>query len=718
MTPSFPSDDGAMTPRNTNARLSPEDRPLLRVVSNADLKRQEDQKIAANIEAARALQLRSKTVQELAAYLRKLWDDARNERNASGLDDRLIECLHTRKSEYTPEKLARIREFGGADVFAGITASKVRAISSWLRDVLVDQPEKPWGVEPTPVPELGPDTIEELMGIVEVEIQSWMMQTGIIPQQEIVNQYYRVLYDELYNRVLEEAKVRAHRMELLIEDQMVEGDFARQFSMFIDDYCTFPAAVFKGPIPLMKRDLKWQMGPNGVVEPGVTEKVKVSFKRVSPFDIYPSPNTETVQQGYLFEKHRLSASELYNYIGVPGYSEEAIRAVLEEGEQGGLSDWLTQPIDYQRMQAEDRTALYGSSRREAMFDALEFWGPVSGRMLREWGMRVEDPQRVYEICALLIKDWVIFAEVNPNPMGKRPYYKACYDPVPGAFWGQSLKDILDDAQQIVNASARAMVNNMAFASGPMVGVNVERLAPGTAIDNIQPWQVFKFQNDPMGGNGGQAPPLEFFQPQSNVNELMAMMEKYYQLADDLSGMPRYMQGVSNSASRTASGLSMLMNAASKGLRQLIATIDREVLSQVVEATYTHNMLFHPDPGVKGDLCVVARGASAIVHKEAVQARRNEFLGLTANPVDMQIMGPQGRASLLREAAKGLDIDPNTIVPSLDKERFALASMAMMGAKGMGPGGGPQAPQGGEQLQDGMGTPTTDEMGPVPQGGGM
>lgn len=716
MTPSIPADSGAMAPRTTAARLSPDERPLLRVVNNDELKRQEDQQIAANIEAARSLQLRSKTVQELAAYLRKRWDDARNERNASGIDDRLIECLHTRKSEYTPEKLMRIKQFGGAEVFAGITGSKIRAISSWLRDILVDQPEKPWGIEPTPVPELGPDVIEELMGIVEVEIQAWMQQTGVVPQQEIVNMYYRVLYDELYNRVMEEAKTRAHRMELLIEDQMVEGDFQRQFSAFLDDFCTFPAAIFKGPIPLMKRDLKWGMSPNGTVAPEVTEKVKVSFKRVSPFDIYPSPNSETVQQGYIFEKHKMSSSELYNYIGVQGYSEEAIRAVLEEGDCGGLSDWLTQPIDYQRMQAEDRTSLFANSRTESTFDVLEFWGPVSGRMLREWGMRVEDPQRVYEICALLIKDWVIFAEVNPNPLGQRPYYKACYDPVPGAFWGQALKDILDDAQQIVNASARAMVNNMAFASGPMVGVNVERLSPGTAIDSIQPWQVFKFQNDPMGGAGGQAPPLEFFQPNSNVNELMGMMEKYYQLADDLSGMPRYMQGVSNSASRTASGLSMLMNAASKGLRQLVATIDREVLSRLVEACYGHNMIFHPDPGVKGDLCVVARGASAIVHKEAVQARRNEFLGLTMNPVDANIMGPEGRAALLREAAKGLEIDPNTIVPSLDKQRFAMASMAMMNSKG-GQQGMMGAP-GGEQLQDGMGTPTTDNMGPVPQGGGM
>jgi hypothetical protein len=107
-----------------------------------------------------------------------------------------------------------------------------------------------------------------------------------------------------------------------------------------------------------------------------------------------------------------------------------------------------------------------------------------------------------------------------------------------------------------------------------------------------------------------------------------------------------------------------------------------------------------------------------VHKEAVQARRNEFLGLTANPIDTQIMGPQGRAALLREAAKGLDIDPAQIVPPLTQERLLRANAAMMGVKGgMMPQGGPPM-GGGQMLEDGMGTPVTDNMGPVPQGAPM
>lgn len=706
--PPRPDPSVGVGPNTLSAGLSSESAPLVRAISAGELYRLDQKRVAAETAAARDLQMRSTVLQGLSAHLRRLWEAARNERNTSNLETRLLKCLYTRKSEYTPEKLAAIQRFGGSDVFAGITATKIRALTAWLKDVLIDQPEKPWGLEATPVPELSPDVMAELTNVVAIELQAWIMQNGVIPQQEFVDMYYAVMLEEMQNRVTEEAKNRAANMEKLIEDQLAEGGFNQQFSLFLDDYCTFPAAIFKGPIPMRKRDLKWSMDASGQTVPVVTEKVKLVYKRVSPFDFYPSPTAENPQQGYLFERHRMSAADLYNYIGVKGYNEEAIRAVLDEGDVGGLSGWLDAPIDFQKAAAEDRSNLFTrGTRGEVIFDVLEFWGPVSGKLLSEWGVTVDDMQRTYEVSAWLVKDWVVFADVNPNPMGRRPYYKSSFDPIPGAFWGQSLVDILDDPQQIVNGCARATVNNMGFSSGPMVGLNKERMSPGQQVDQIVPWMTFQFQNDPMGGGAG-GPPIEFFQPESNVGELMGLLDKMYSLADDLSGMPRYMQGQNSPASRTASGLSMLMNAASKSVKQLVANVDRDVLSQMIEENYTHNMLYHPDPSVKGDLCVIARGASAIVHKEAVQARRNEFLALTANPLDSQIMGPQGRAALLREAAKGLDIDPAQIVPPLTKERLLAANNAMAGVKGGG------MPQPGQVLDDGMGTPVTDNMGPVAQ----
>ena len=63
--------------------------------------------------------------------------------------------------------------------------------------------------------------------------------------------------------------------------------------------------------------------------------------------------------------------------------------------------------------------------------------------------------------------------------------------------------------------------------------------------------------------------------------------------------------------------------------------------------------------------VVPRGAAAILIKESAQQRRMQFLQLTANPIDMQIIGEKGRAALLREVASAMELPVDDIVPDAD-----------------------------------------------------
>ncbi|MDN5937706.1 MAG: hypothetical protein L0H83_03505, partial [Salinisphaera sp.] len=117
------------------------------------------------------------------------------------------------------------------------------------------------------------------------------------------------------------------------------------------------------------------------------------------------------------------------------------------------------------------------------------------------------------------------------------------------------------------------------------------------------------------------------------------------------------------AGSTASGLAMLMDATAKGIRKAIGHIDKGVIQPVVMAVWMDLMQTDDDLQAKGDCQVVARGSMAILVKEQSQARRQEFLARTANPLDYEIMGRKGRAALLREAARSLDIPVDDIVPS-------------------------------------------------------
>jgi len=95
------------------------------------------------------------------------------------------------------------------------------------------------------------------------------------------------------------------------------------------------------------------------------------------------------------------------------------------------------------------------------------------------------------------------------------------------------------------------------------------------------------------------------------------------------------------------------------------------------------MMYDEDPYIKGDFKVLAKGAIGLIHKEALQMRRNEFLAATANPIDSQIVGPEGRAYLLREAARGLQMDTEKIVPNQDSmQQQKLVAMAQQMAEQM------------------------------------
>ncbi|MDX8383986.1 MAG: hypothetical protein R8M45_07890, partial [Ghiorsea sp.] len=100
---------------------------------------------------------------------------------------------------------------------------------------------------------------------------------------------------------------------------------------------------------------------------------------------------------------------------------------------------------------------------------------------------------------------------------------------------------------------------------------------------------------------------------------------------------------------------------SKGIKAAIAHIDRGIIKYLITMQYNENMLNHEDESIKGDAVVISKGSTALMMKEIQQMRRNDLLQTTINPVDMQIIGLEGRTKLLRETFKANDLDE--IVPS-------------------------------------------------------
>ena len=639
---------------------------FLRVVDNTTLIKREQEALANKALAERQAQ---PMILGLAAHLRECWDAAKMAKKP--IEQKMLRAMRQRNGEYEADKLKAIRAQGGSDIYMMITEVKCRAAESWLRDILLDEGTPPWDIQATPIPDLSPVQTKEIQDIFANIVLEMVQKNQKAPSgpemaeiREMVSQDYRF-------KVLQAAQYRTDKMKLKIQDQFAQGGWPESFNEFITDLTTYPAAFIKGPVVRRQRTLGWGTDPEtGKTIAKPVERLAPEFERVDPFRMYPEPGVTDIQDGYLFEHHPLTRMELSDLIGVPGYDEQAIRNILDGN--GGVS-WVGEDITVQKEEQERKYNAY--LRPTDIYDALEFWGKVSGNMLIEWGMdeaEIPDPAKEYDANVWVIGSYVIKAVLNYDPLGEKPYSKTSFIKCPGAFWGKGIPEIIEDIQDVCNASARALVNNMGISSGPQVEVNLERVPPNEDITQMYPWKIWQVTNDPMGSS---SPAVRFTQPEDNANTLMAVYEKFARLADEHSGIPAYLYGDLNvqGAGRTSSGLSMLMGAAGKGIRQVVGHIDSDVIKPNVQRQFVYNMRYDEDETIKGDVQVVAKGAINLAVKETTNVRRIEFLNATANPLDAEIMGKDGRAAILREIAKGLQMSVDDIIPS--REKIAVTGRA-------------------------------------------
>ena len=591
-------------------------------------------------------------VLSLAGYVRRCYEEAKTAK--SDVTERLLRSERQRRGVYDPDKLAMIRQTGGSDIYMMLTDIKCRAAESWIKDVMLSSGEKPWSLTPTAEPSVPEELRNEIIEAVTAEADE-VQSAGIGVNPQTIEKRMEEIYEEVKKRLMDRSKEAALKMEKRILDKMQQSKFNTVLSEVIYDFCTYPTAFIKGPVVRTKKKMSW--GKNWT--PVVTDEIVEDFERVSPYDIFPSPNASNTQDGYIIERHQLTRADLEDLRNSPSFNVDAIDQVLRTYGNSGLRE-LTQS-DTERNLLEGRNnTLVGTE----LIESIEFWGSVSGYMLREWGMDDVEDYREYEVCVWQVGSYVIKCIKNPDPLSGRPYSKASWESIPGAFWGLALPEMMTDVQTVCNAAARALANNMGIASGPQVEVSVDRLPDGEDLTKMYPWKIWQTTSDRTGG--GQ-PAIRFFQPDMNANTLLGVYQHFQRVADEVTGVPNYIYGSGqmSGAGRTASGLSMLMENAAKGIKQAILALDT-ANTEVLQRLYDHIMIYDDDSSIKGDMQIVPAGVVGTLLKESVQQRRNEFLQMTANPVDIQIMGPSGRAMLLREAAKTLNMDIDKIIPDPEK----------------------------------------------------
>jgi hypothetical protein len=303
--------------------------------------------------------------------------------------------------------------------------------------------------------------------------------------------------------------------------------------------------------------------------------------------------------------------------------------------------------------------------RSGLISMMEFNGNVQGRILQDYGMAVEDDLRDYHVQCWVIGTHIIKCHLTPSPRQRHPYFITSFEKVPGTPVGNGLTDLLADLQEVANATLRALVNNVSISSGPQVVVNDDAIVPGTNSEDLYPWKRWHYRNDPISSN--TKPPVSFFMPNANGQQLIQVFQEFVSIADDVSAIPKYVGGqAGGGAGRTASGLAMLMGNASKILQTVSANIDRDVLEGLLLQLFDLLMLTDTSGMLTGEEQVTVTGVSVAIQRETLRQRQIEFLTATNNPTDMHIMGLKGRAKVLDAVSQTIGMPGADLVPSDDK----------------------------------------------------
>jgi hypothetical protein len=489
------------------------------------------------------------------------------------------------------------------------------------------------------------------------------------------------------------AMVAAKKMQKKIHDQLEESSANKHLRSTAFEMALFGTGVMKGPFAVDKEYPNWE--DDGTYNPTIKTVPQVSH--VSVWNFYPDPDAANMDDAqYVIERHKLSRTQLRALRKRPFFRSQVIEEAIAMGENYTKEYWEDDLSDYAPEHGIDR------------FEVLEYWGTIDTQMLID--NEVDIPSELKEADELQANVWIcngklIRMVLNPFKPTRIPYMAAPYELNPYSFFGVGIAENMDDTQTLMNGFMRMAVDNAVMSGNLLIEIDETNLVPGQDL-SVYPGKVFRRQ----GGAPGQA---IFGTKFPNVSqENLQLFDKARVLADESTGFPSFAHGQTgvSGVGRTASGISMLMNAASGGVKNVIKNVDDYLLRPLGEGLFQFNMQFDFDKSIKGDLEVKARGTESLMANEVRSQRLMQFLQIASSPA----LAPFAKFQyIIREIAKSLELDPDKVTNNVDEA--AIQAELMKGFQSTEPqqGGAPAGADAMDTSGAGGGTIGTGQV-PLPQ----
>ena len=495
-------------------------------------------------------------------------------------------------------------------IFLNFTQMKCMSAYSQIMSTMMGPNGFPWNIKPTPDPTL--------------------VSLGIKSTQE-AEQIYSL--PQKMAESIRKANMACDLMRVRIADDLVESNWEEKFSRGLLDLVVLGTMIVKGPFASLSPKKKWKLPITNETNPieevsgfqmtQESEDLRVDMEVVSPFEFYPDPAAFDVKDAmWVIHRHVLNKQQILELANSDGFSAVEIMNVVEAYPAG---NWTAEPWE---------SRIYAMNKNQTQFAkweryiALEHWGWLSGEQLRKAGYEMEDSEstnaKQYMTCVWTVGNYCIKIAISSLENPSLPFSVCPYERVLYSIWGRSLPEKMKDPQDIVNAAARAMVDNMGIAAGPQVVYDTSRMVNGFKFEGLKPWGVWALKS--LEGVG--QPPVQFMPVPSILGDLKVLQDNFKLFIQEVTSMPDMTQGYAGSSSgqhnRTASGMSMLFNAANSYIKGIIFNIDNCITKPMIRKIYDWNMQFSSNQEIKGDFSVDAGGVEELISQETKLSSMQEL----------------------------------------------------------------------------------------------
>ena len=492
------------------------------------------------------------------------------------------------------------KEDTGSTVFLNITRPYVDASAARVGDMLLPTDDWPWSIKPTPMPEIdgaadAPDAGQEVM-----------LPDGRTGQKAALAEV-----------LIKEAARRSAAGEKRIQDWQVESQWHAETRKVIEDAARLGTGILKGPFPVKKQSRSWVKNTDGTTQLDIKQTIVPASKRIDPRNLYPDPGCgENIHNGnYVFEKDRITAKQLRDLRGVPGYLDWQIGQAIKEGPKlSGLGS------------NNDSAGRHNSEKDQ--YDIWYYHGVVDSAEMNAIGCPCREGESAFALITM-VNDRVIKAVLNPLDTGEFPYDVMVWQRRSGTWTGIGVSRQIRVPQRMVNAGSRNLMDNAGLGSGPQIILKDGSIFPADGVWQIRPRGIWKVSAEAEGpvSDYFHTEVIPMIQP-----ELMAIIQFALKMAEDVTGLPMLMQGQQGKAPETVGGMQLLNNNASSVLRRIARLFDDLITEPHIRRYYNWLMQYSDDPEEKGDFQINAVGSSALVERDIQNQEITQMGQIVLNPV--------------------------------------------------------------------------------------